>query len=83
MQAFGKAGLLGDVVDATDDAQRTAFAIAYMVCGTIALAIPGLTTAFWGIPWVSLVFYGLAVFGVLTLMRRGALLVCARHERPS
>jgi len=53
---------------------RTAFAIAYMVCGTVALAIPGLSTAFWGVPWVSLVFYGLAAFGILTLMRRGALL---------
>lgn len=77
--AFGLAEETLDRQDAAIDRKtgrivRTAFAIAYMVCGTIALAIPGLTTAFWGIPWVSLVFYGLAVFGVLTLMRRGALL---------
>ena len=53
---------------------RTTFAGTSALCGTLALGVPTLPVAFWGIPYVSLVFYAFALTGALLLLRKGALL---------
>lgn len=53
---------------------RAAFTIALMMCGTATLAIPGLSIAFAGIPWVTFVFWTFAAIGAVRLFHRGGLL---------
>lgn len=52
---------------------RAAFALVFWLCGTVALTVPGLPIAIWGIPWVAIVFWFFAGFWMFTLMRRGGL----------
>jgi ubiquinone biosynthesis protein len=53
---------------------RAAFTLVLILCGTLALGVPGLPLAIWGIPWVSVVFWGLGGFWAFTLLRRGGLI---------
>lgn len=52
---------------------RASFTLVFFLCGTLALAVPGLPIAIWGIPWISVVFWAMAGFGTFTLLRRGGL----------
>ncbi len=53
---------------------RAALSIAFVVCGTVVIGVTGLPVAFAGIPWLSVVFWGLALLLNATLLRKKGLL---------
>lgn len=52
---------------------RAAFSISCLLSGTFLVGVTGLPLAIWGIPWLSLVFWGMAAPGILTLLRRAGI----------
>ena len=53
---------------------RAALSIALLACGTVVIGVAGLPVAIWGIPWLSIVFWGLALLLNATLLRRKGIL---------
>src|SRR5690606_35670947 len=52
---------------------RTAFSITCLVSGTCLVGVDGLASPGWGVPWLSFMFWGIALPGMLTLVRRAGL----------
>jgi ubiquinone biosynthesis protein len=52
---------------------RAALSIAFMLCGTLVIGVGGLPIAIAGIPWLSVVFWSLALLLNATLLRHKAL----------
>jgi ubiquinone biosynthesis protein len=52
---------------------RAALSIAFVVCGTLVVGVDGLAIAFAGIPWLSVVFWALALLLNATVLRTKAL----------
>jgi ubiquinone biosynthesis protein len=52
---------------------RAALSIAFMLCGTLVIGVAGLPIAIAGIPWLSVVFWSLALLLNATLLRHKAL----------
>jgi ubiquinone biosynthesis protein len=52
---------------------RAALSITFVVCGTLVIGVAGLPIAIWGIPWLSIVFWSLALLLNATLLRSKAL----------
>ena len=52
---------------------RTAFSITCLVSGTYLVGVEGLPSPGWGVPWLSFMFWGIALPGMLTLVRRAGL----------
>lgn len=52
---------------------RAAFSITFVAAGTAVIGIEGLPVAVWGLPWLSLVFWGLALLLNATLLRKKGL----------
>jgi ubiquinone biosynthesis protein len=52
---------------------RAAISIAFVVCGTLVIGVGGLPIAFAGIPWLSVVFWSLALMLNATLLRKSVL----------
>jgi ubiquinone biosynthesis protein len=48
---------------------RAALSIAFVVCGTLVVGVDGLLIAFAGIPWLSVVFWALALLLNATVLR--------------
>lgn len=53
---------------------RAALSIAFVVCGTLVVGVAGLPIAFAGIPWLSVVFWGLALLLNATVLRNSRVL---------
>jgi ubiquinone biosynthesis protein len=53
---------------------RAALSIAFIGCGTLVIGYPGLPIAFAGIPWLSVVFWSIALLFNATLLRHKAVL---------
>jgi len=53
---------------------RAALSIAFVLCGTLVVGVDGLVIAFAGIPWLSVVFWGLALLLNATVLRNSRLL---------
>jgi ubiquinone biosynthesis protein len=53
---------------------RAALSIAFIVCGTLALGVDNLAIALGGIPWLSVVFWSLALLLNATFLRNKGLL---------
>jgi ubiquinone biosynthesis protein len=53
---------------------RAALSIAFVLCGTLVIGVAGLPIAFAGIPWLSVVFWGLALVFNATLLRNKGIL---------
>jgi len=53
---------------------RAATSITFVACGTAVIGIESLPVALWGLPWLSLVFWSLALVLNATLLRRSRLL---------
>ncbi|EDM78038.1 ABC-1 [Plesiocystis pacifica SIR-1] len=53
---------------------RAALSISLIVCGTGVIGVDALPVALWGIPWLSLVFWGLALLLNATLLRKQGIL---------
>ena len=53
---------------------RAGLSIAFVVCGTLVVGVSGLPVAFAGIPWLSVVFWGLALLLNATVLRTKGLL---------
>lgn len=53
---------------------RAALSIAFVVCGTIVIGVGELPVAFSGIPWLSVVFWGIALLLNATLLRNKGVL---------
>jgi ubiquinone biosynthesis protein len=51
---------------------RAALSITFIACGTIVIGYPGLPLAIAGIPWLSVVFWSLALLLNATLLRHNA-----------
>lgn len=52
---------------------RAAFSIACLASGTYLVGVGGLPSPGWGIPWLSFIFWGMALPGILTLLKRAGL----------
>jgi ubiquinone biosynthesis protein len=52
---------------------RAALSIAFVVCGTLVIGVAGLPIAIAGIPWLSVVFWTLALLLNATLLRKSVL----------
>lgn len=52
---------------------RAAFSISCLVSGTFLVGVEGLPIAAWGLPWISVIFWGMALPGILTLVKRAGL----------
>lgn len=48
---------------------RAAISITFVVCGTLVIGVAGLPLAIWGIPWLSIGFWTLALLLNATLLR--------------
>ncbi|NJK31540.1 MAG: hypothetical protein HC927_03445 [Deltaproteobacteria bacterium] len=53
---------------------RAALSITLIICGTVVIGVAGLPIAVWGIPWLSFVFWGLALLFNATLLRSKGIL---------
>ncbi|NVB40058.1 AarF/ABC1/UbiB kinase family protein [Pseudenhygromyxa sp. WMMC2535] len=49
---------------------RAALSIALLICGTAVIGVAGLPIALWGIPWLTICFWGAALLLNATLLRR-------------
>jgi ubiquinone biosynthesis protein len=52
---------------------RASFSIACLLSGTLLVGVPGLPIAAWGIPYLSVMFWAMALPGILTLLKRAGL----------
>jgi ubiquinone biosynthesis protein len=52
---------------------RATFAVSFWLCGTFALLVESLPVLAWGVPYISVIFWGFAAFWSFTLLRRGGL----------
>jgi len=54
---------------------RAAISITFVACGTAVIGVAGLPIAIWGIPWLSIGFWILALLLNATLLRSKAVLI--------